>query len=52
MKQSEALKFLAERGAVRDTRTDHNFGTKRTGWWLDNVFCGPDARSAVAAIRG
>jgi hypothetical protein len=50
--RTEDRKFLAERGAYYGTQKDHTMDCVRTGWWLDNVYCGRDARAAVEAVRG
>ena len=51
MTTNEAEKRLIEAGAVREKREDVD-GKTRSGWWLDGVFLGRDAKTAFEGLNG
>lgn len=52
-RKQQARKDLAAHGATRGVGKDErDGGITRTGWWLDGVYLGSDALTAIAAVRG
>ena len=48
----ERMRKLRKAGAIYEKRVESYQGDTRTGWWLDDVFLGEDARTALSAITG
>ena len=46
-----AERRLIQAGAVNKTKED-GFGDTKSGWWMDTVFLGDDARVAWSALQG
>ena len=51
MTTKQAEQKLIDAGAVRERR-ENEHGETKTGWWLDGVFLGRDARTAAEGLGG
>jgi hypothetical protein len=49
--KDEAIKELKAVGA-EFARRENAHGETKSGWWLDGVYLGKDAASAIEALRG
>jgi hypothetical protein len=50
-KEQAAINNLREAGAVLEKKEDR-YGTTRSGWWIDDVYLGRNARDAWEKVIG